>query len=202
MDLMRSLFRQAQQAWTRAARWQAIMGPQVSSPSALVVALIRSGAWPLGMCNGRFHVLHIAEEASELTLDPDALDKRLTRRGLPRKNRIFISGRFQDARRTNALVTLLRVSGLTAEFHPVPERAEPIEPQLGRRIMEAQCLLALKCPEDLDFGRPWWVTQELEFATHVGTPVIFAGDEIEECASAIKDVIRGAQIMGSRHLTA
>lgn len=169
---MRHFFRAAQQASTRAARWNAVMPDGGDNLFTLCCELIAFGVWPLGVEAG---VLRLAVP-SDL---PDAFDGEGHTR-IASANRdsrsIVLCAPFAASNLAARVQTLLVRRGWEVSFGPRVERGPPIERLIARDMEAAFAVVALSESLDSDFGAAWWLRQEVEYALALGRPVVCVGE--------------------------
>jgi hypothetical protein len=169
---MRHFFRAAQQAFTRAARWNSVMPDGGDELFTSCCELIAFGVWPLGVEAG---VLRLAVP-SDL---PDAFDRRDGARG-PAVNRdsrsIVLCATFAASNLAGKVQAALAHSGWEVRFGPRIERGPPIERLIARDMEAAFAVVAVSESLDSDFGAAWWLRQEVEYALALGRPVICVGE--------------------------
>lgn len=163
---VRLAFRAAQQAASRAARWKAVLDG--ANPFIPLTELFAHGAWPLGAVDGALQVfLWNPEVPSRSEADPTA--------GIPLSETaggvLFLSAPFREADRTARWEEALRSRGWKVVHGPVDEETSSPEAQLGERIRGSSAVLGLAGENDPDFGLPWWMFQELDYARACGRPV-------------------------------
>ncbi|HKP71628.1 MAG TPA: hypothetical protein VJT82_01740 [Pyrinomonadaceae bacterium] len=168
---LRAAFRFAQQAWSRAARWEAARAATTareSNPFLSLISLLSAGAWPLGCDDGALWVFVRDESrgrAAEFVpafVQPDAV---------AREKYVFVSALFRDAALTENWQARLRANGWQTVHGPVSEHSAPPEVQLGRQIRAANAVVGIVEEVDADFGLPWWMFQELDYARACRRPV-------------------------------
>lgn len=166
---LRLFFRSAQQIWSRAARWHAIMTSDLSSPYVPLIKLMAAGAWPLGCYGDTLWVFLWNEKAKDATEFGPPL---ITPQSAVQKDYIFLSFLFQNSGLTARWEKIFRDKGWNTIFGPVNEDIAPPEVQLGKKIREARAVVGLLSEPDPDFGIPWWIYQELDYASACNRPVI------------------------------
>jgi hypothetical protein len=166
---LRLAYRAGQQAWSRAARWQATMPTSAPSPFAPLVELFGAGAWPLGCHEGCLWIF-VWNDAAPTTPDfgPAAT---LTSSDNP-GDYVFLSARFRDSASTALWESAFHDRGWKTVHGPISEDVSPPEPQLGKRIRDARAVVGLIHENDPDFGLPWWMYQELDYASACKRPVL------------------------------
>ena len=168
---LRLAFRAAQQAWSRARRWESVMPGDEPSPFAPLLDLFSVGAWPVGCFGGKVWVF-LWEKDSD---DGGEFGPPFSPPGLPvARDFVFLSARFRDSIPVARLETLMRAVGWKVVHGPVSEDAAAPEVQLGARIRESRAVVGLCDAADEDFGLPWWMFQELDYACACGLPVFLA----------------------------
>jgi len=166
---LRLAYRAAQQVWSRAARWQAIMPPHQPCPFLPVIALLEAGAWPLGCQDDSLWVFvwrqsAIGEPALELPL-------RAANSAQP-QDYIFLSAQFRHVTLTARWEAAFRHHGWRTLHGYVNEEIAPPEVQLGERIRSARAVVGVIDTSDPDFGLPWWMFQELDYASACSRPAV------------------------------
>ena len=169
----------AQQLWSRAVRWDTAM-PYQANPFLPFVELVSHGAWPVGFRNGAIQVLQTrsgqVERCAGTGWEASLNSFQGCRSSEPY---VFLIGPFRD-RFTTSVLTALRTHDINVVHNQVDETRPP-EQQLGRMIKSAAACVAAFERYDDDFGLPWWVFQEIDFATACGVPVaVFTGDHRDE----------------------
>jgi hypothetical protein len=170
---VRRFFRAAQQTWTRAARWSSVMPASATSPFDVLVRLGSGGAWPLGYWDGRLVVFLLDHHASAVPFEIAEPADNLVPPAAERP--VFLATGFRDKESGERWRRHLESLGYHVLYGPVPERGEPIEIQVGRRIREAAAVLAVVDTMDPDFGLPLWIEQELEYAIARKRPAAIVG---------------------------
>lgn len=162
---VRLVFRAAQQAASRAARWQAVLDG--ANPFIPLTELFAHGAWPLGVIDGALQVFVWNPQAPRSEAGSAAeIPASETSGGV-----LFLSAPFREADRTAQWEEALRNRGWEVVHGPVDEETSSPETQLGKRIRGASAVLGLAGENDPDFGLPWWMFQELDYARACGRPV-------------------------------
>jgi hypothetical protein len=181
--LLRLAFRTAQQAWSRDARWRAVMRASEPSPFAPMLEMFSGGAWPLGCHDGAVSVMLLDEHAgpSDERGHPGSESARGETWGAPAAEKvapreraagyIFLSAKFRDSAVTRRWESALASAGWATMHGPVAEEETAPEAQLGARIRAARAVLGICDAPDPDFGLPWWMFQELDYARECGRPV-------------------------------
>jgi hypothetical protein len=164
---VRLAFRAAQQAASRAVRWQAVLDD--ANPFIPLTMLFSQGAWPLGVLDGVLQVFVWNPEALPEFEASSAMDVPVSKED---GDVLFLSVQFRDAERTSRWEEALRSRGWDVIHGPVDEEISPPEIQLGKRIRGAGAVLGLLGESDPDFGLPWWMFQELDYARSCGRPVV------------------------------
>jgi hypothetical protein len=165
---LRLVYSVSQQAWSRAARWQAVMRTGRPSPFQLLIQMLAAGAWPLGYYENSL-CCFIWNKAVPDTLDFGPL--------VPPDNHarpedyIFLSALFRDSAFIAEWEAAFSVHGWKTLHGPVSENTAPPEPQLGKRIRSARAVIGILAEADPDFGLPWWMFQELDYAAACKRPV-------------------------------
>lgn len=179
----RLLFRAAQQVWSRAARWHAVMPASARSPFVPLVKLIAAGALPLGCHENSLWIL-LLDETIANTQDFGPL--LTTPRSAHPKGYVFLSCLFSDSTLTAQWQKAFHENGWKTLHGPVNEDVAPPEAQLGKQIQEAQAVVGLLQRPDPDFGIPWWMYQELDYASFCRRPVILVCQS-RNSEAALKD---------------
>jgi hypothetical protein len=159
------IFGAAQQLWTRAARWNAALGPE-ANPFAIMAQLFERSCWPLGLTAGCLYVCGIVPEfmPAPATSFP-VYNPQVFRR---RDRTIFLSASFNQT--TNEpILQEIRDRGFKLIHGRVDEFCAP-ERQLAAKILRAAVTVGFIRCFDSDFGCPWWIFQELDFSTACGRP--------------------------------
>jgi hypothetical protein len=165
---LRLFFRAAQQIWSRAARWHAIMPMDIPSPFIPFLKLMSIGAWPLGCHNDSLWVF-ILNEKIKNTVDfgpPTPIPQQT----IP-INYIFLSSLFDNLELITKWREYFHDKGWNTLHGPVCEDVFPPEIQLGKQIQKAGAVVGLLQKSDPDFGIPWWMYQELDYALFCQRPV-------------------------------
>jgi len=166
---LRLFFRTAQQIWSRAARWHAIMPSDLFSPFVPLIKLMAAGAWPLGCYGDTLWVFLWNEKAKDTIQFGPPL---ITPQRITQKDYIFLCFLFQDTGLTARWEKIFQDKGWNTTFGPVNENVAPPEVQLGKKIREARAVVGLLPEPDPDFGIPWWIYQELDYACACNRPAI------------------------------
>jgi hypothetical protein len=166
-------FRSAQQTWTRAARWESVMGTSAASPFTPMLAMLRGGAWPLGYRDGALRVFRWTPSTEDGHAPPVASFSSEAR--VPRS--IFLSGNLHGPVDWKAVVAGLGSHHISASFGPLPERESPLDILLGERIRSCCATIALLPDVDRDFGLPLWIHHELDYALALGHPALIVSPE-------------------------
>ena len=187
-DYYRRAFRAAQQAWTRAARWEIhgdVASAERANPFLPLAEAFRYGAWPLGCARSCVWVFVVGKNDRSAPGPELAPGFQL---GLEcPKARIYASAEFEPYGIVEAWKEWLCGMGWELIHQSVDENNGPPEVQLGRIIGECAGVLGLANP-DPDFGLPWWVFQELDFAGSRGTPVMLAGPRVPRLQPMAREV--------------
>lgn len=191
---LRLAFRAAQQAWSRAARWDSLAPDGAASPFGALLDLFAAGAWPLGCRDGSLRVFVWERGAEDFgpteggvaEFAPTFAPQRETRRD----DFVFLSAPFSAAALTARWEKAMRAGGLQTVHGPVEEFVSSPEVQLGARIRRARAVVGLSAAPDPDFGLPWWMFQELDYARACGRPVFLAcrGKSLEEGRRLLREV--------------
>ncbi|HSF43845.1 MAG TPA: hypothetical protein VLT87_28900 [Thermoanaerobaculia bacterium] len=163
---VRLAFRAAQQAASRAARWQAVLDG--ANPFIPLAELFAHGAWPLGVVDGALQVFVWNPEATPRYESVPTAEVPVSEKA---GGVLFLSAQFRDAGRTSRWEEVLRSRGWKVVHGPVDEETSSPEVQLGERIRGASAVLGLLGESDPDFGLPWWMFQELDYARACGRPI-------------------------------
>lgn len=176
--LLRLAFRAAQQGWSREARWRAVVRGGEPSPFAPMLELFSAGAWPLGCHDGVVSVL-VWEEGARGT-PAHAPPPHDPRAGEGASDYVFLSAKFSDRTLTRRWESALASAGWATLHGPVSEEDAAPEAQLGARIRAARAVVGICDSPDPDFGLPWWMFQELDYARACGLPVFLVsrGDSL------------------------
>lgn len=171
---LRLAFRASQQIWSRAIRWHFTMGTDVPSPFIPSINLLSMGAWPMGCHKQVFRIFYwnrrrTCSLQSSGTFPID--DSSQTRKGL------FLSAKFRDVSATTPWQEALDQHGWSTFHGQVREDLEPPEAQLGRRIQSATAVISILKRPDPDFGLPWWMFQEIDYARACNRPVVLVCDQ-------------------------
>jgi hypothetical protein len=177
---LRLAFRIAQQAWSRAARFHAIMPAGLASPFAPLIELLEKGALPLGFARGALWIFLWHGSTGLGSGQPKAVEEAPAA-GKPRSKQVFLSALFRDAALAERWKLALRDQGWQALHGPVDEDLAPPEVQLAKRIRDTCAAVGLIDLPDADFGLPWWMYQELDYASACGRPValVSGADQVE-----------------------
>lgn len=174
---LRLLFRAAQQVCSRAARWHAVMPPDAPSPFVSLIELMSAGVWPMGCHDGSLLLFLWNETATEkIDFGPSLISPQTANQ----KDYIFLSALFQNSELTMLWKEIFRDKGWNTMHGPVDEDVAPPEVQLGKQIQESRAVVGLLPEPDPDLGIPWWMYQELDYASACNRPVIL----ITQCDSA------------------
>jgi hypothetical protein len=161
-EYFRRAFRAAQQVWTRAARCEG----QAINPFLAVAEAFRCGFWPLGLRDSAVWVFAVGEQDES----PLELDSALPAGVACARPRIYASAEFEASSVVERWRPWLGRRGWDLVQQRVDEDASPPEVQLGGKIRECAGVLGL-AEIDPDFGLPWWIFQDLDFAKACGLPV-------------------------------
>ena len=167
---LRLAFRAAQQTLTRAARTSAIMGAECAAPLFLMLELFARSAWPVGTMDDTLFVITMGDRHHVA----DAMQTRVNESSR-RARTVFISSNSRDLAAKERVRKQLEVLDWNIVDGWRNELGEPIEHVLARDIATASAVVALHDRIDPDFGRSWWMQQEMEFAIACGTPVVRVG---------------------------
>jgi hypothetical protein len=167
---LRIAFGAAAQAWTRAARWHAAFGSE-PNPFAQVAELFGHCCWPWGVRDG---VLRIGCVLTQRSAADSALEDSRCVAGAPGGSSIFLSAPFREPS-SRAIAGQIEAKGWHVIHRQVDERIAP-EIQLGVDIDAAATTVCALVHPDPDFGIPWWMFQELDFAAGRGRPVALLGE--------------------------
>lgn len=138
------------------------------NPFLALLELLRHGAWPLGQWSGAVYVYVLGEPgpagggfefAPQFELQPATV-----------RARIYASAEFRDEKIVRSWHAWLQTRDWELVHERVNENQGPPEFLLGRKIRECAGVLGLALAE-AEFGLPWWVFQELDFAEACGRPV-------------------------------
>jgi hypothetical protein len=188
---MRHFFRAAQQAFTRAARWNSVMPAGGDDLFTLCCDLIAFGVWPLGVEAG---VLRLAAPCDL----PDAFDRGDFPRE-PAVNRdsrsIVLCATFAASNLARKVQAELAHLGWEVSFGPRIERGPPIERLVARDMEAAFAVVAVSESLDPDFGAAWWLRQEVDYAHALGRPVICVG---ESEPAQIREEFRPCEVQALR----
>jgi hypothetical protein len=171
VHFLRLAFRLAQQAWTRTARSEAVLGARDDSAMRHALALFRRGVVPLGVRAGALHCFRLDERAPRAPRVDVHVLMSLARAG---SRRVFLSGAFDGPIMTLRLTERFAALGWKPYFGPLPERDAPLERRLARRVHASAAVVGIVDEIDPDFGLPLWVHQELDYAAACGRPVALA----------------------------
>ena len=165
----------AQQVWSRAARWNATARGNDPNPFLPVLKLLMAKALPLGCWDGHLWIClwdHAAPNPSEVACTmPDFPVEN-------KKSHIFLSTSFRNTVLTSRWEDTFRLVGWETLHGPVNEEIVPPEFQLGKRIQTARAVVALIDEVDEDFGLPWWMFQELDYASAHRKPVAIVSQSV------------------------
>jgi len=176
IQYLRLAFSAAQQVWTRAARWNAAF-PGQANPFLLIPRLFENSCWPLGWRDGALQICRY-QPATEGEGAPALPQFPLPVPNLRLTNVVFISAPFRQTSTASLLATFTQ-SGWTTVHGPVGEDSPP-ERQLAKRINSAHATIGFLPEMDEDFGLPWWMFQELDFARACNRPVaLLTGSRVE-----------------------
>ena len=171
---LRLAFRAAQQVWSREARWLSIMPASAPDPFTPLVELLVNNAWPLGCHDGSLHVFLWNESVTRASdfgsafVDACSADKQ----SFEPQSHIFLSAQFRDSELIERWKIAFEDQGWDIIHGPVSEDVTPPEVQLGKRIRDARATVGLIDEFDSDYGLPWWMYQELDYAAACKRPVV------------------------------
>jgi hypothetical protein len=178
---LQAAFRFAQQVWSRSARWGAALGARGVDPFAPLLKLLSAGAWPLGCSDGTLWVFvwdDARGRASEFGL-PASVQPEISACG----GHIFLSALFRDTALTEGWRARMHANGWRTLYGPVSEAGElSPEVQLGVQIRSARAVVGIVREVDADFGLPWWIFQELDYARACRRPVYLITEQKEDDA--------------------
>ncbi|GEM_PF-1758997 len=171
-DWFRLAFRIAGQAWSRAARWNAVMPSSCDSPITPILELVEAGAVPVG-CHGDSLVVFELNCNGE---DECRFGPTLPQlQAVSRTDVVFLAASFRRQPLLKAWRGAFEDRGWNVYCERVPEN-EAIEPQLGQRIRESLAVVGLAGQKDPAPGLPWWVYQELDYALECRKPTGLISD--------------------------
>jgi hypothetical protein len=169
-DYFQRAFRAAQQIWTRAARWEVLRelsDTPAQNPFLYMARLFEHGVWPLGFADGRVWAIQLSgsgcADGPRLHIDPGAPTSVFPRR-------LYASAEFEEEVSVKCWQSCLSAQGWELVHTRVDENQGPLEHLLGETIRQCAGVLALVDP-DPDFGSPWWVFQEIDYAMACNKPV-------------------------------
>jgi len=164
---LRLLFGAAAQVWTRAARWEASLGP-LPNPFVRIVRLLERGCWPVGSDEATVYVCQISVPDASPAATP--FPEFRPRVADPEGPLVFLSAPFREPF-TEHVLGQLTARGWPVAYGRVDERIGSAERQLGARIMKASIAVGTVIRPNVDFGLPWWTFQEIDFVRACGRPL-------------------------------
>lgn len=162
---LRLAFGAGRQVWTRAARWGAAF-PDEPNPFSPMIRLFEISCWPLGWKEGELQLCRC--DRTDFGEDLPDVQKNQEACGEAQAKIVFVSAPFREAANAG-LIQAIAERGWTPVHGPVEEKFPP-EQQLGGRIGSAAATVGFISAVDPDFGIPWWMYQEMDFARACNRP--------------------------------
>lgn len=191
---LRLFFRAAQQTMTRAARWEAIMGGR--SHFQIMLELFARGAWPVGQHRDQIIAIVVGRDA--LGLAPHTPDLNVQQADA---RTVFLAADYRGLHRANALSERLARAGWSVISGRRDEAGAPMEHMLAEEIRRSVGVVALEDVIDADFGRSWWIHQEIQFAVACGKPILRLSPSAVDSDSSFEAVVSSVDQL-ERHMTA
>jgi len=193
---LRLAFRAAQQVWSHAARWRAALPDEPERPFEWMAELLAGGIWPLGCAGGSLWFFawdRTVPKQGDWSAEVGPLAGPQAGLAETMPTGLFLSSPFQQAALSERWEGFLREQGWRALHGPVDEQVAPAEVQLGERIRGARAVIGLIDRLDADFGLPWWMYQELDYASALKKPTVLLSSSCPEEAPLVGlDTIRCA----------